>query len=180
MPDKSHVRFVTEVMTSRNPHLSEPDTEGEYADGKYKTEATADEGFTERFQAVIKSVKDKHFTGKNPIMLPWRETEDGAVAFVFRSPKKQPILTDAKGNPLSAGIVISDGSLIRITGVIAPWEAGLKRGLALWPDAVRVIRLGDGFDAAAAFGPAEDGFDVTKYAPWCGHTDCRFNRLQSR
>ena len=45
MADKKfkYVPFVTEVMTARYPKLSEPDTKGEYADGKYKTEATADE-----------------------------------------------------------------------------------------------------------------------------------------
>ena len=168
MADKKfkYVPFVTEVMTARNPHLSEPDTEGDYADGKYKTEATADGDYTERFQAVIKSVKDKHFAGKKGTWLPWKETVEGAVAFLFKSPNNQLLLTDAKGNPIKTGIIISGGSLIRIAGVIAPWEKGQMRGVSLWPYAVRVIRLVEDFDAAAAFGPAEDGFDVTTYAPW--------------
>jgi hypothetical protein len=59
-----YVPFVTEVMTARNPKLSEPDTEGEYADGKYKTEATADASYTEAFKQTIQAVTNKCFAGK--------------------------------------------------------------------------------------------------------------------
>jgi hypothetical protein len=154
-----YVPFVTEVMTARYPKLWEPDTKGEYADGKYKTEATADEDYTERFQEEIQAVADTYFAGKKNVHLPWKETKEGAVAFSFASPKKKPELVDAKGNALCPGIIIRDGSLIRIAGLIAAWEKGAKRGVSLWPDAVRVIKLAEGFDASAAFGASEDGFD---------------------
>ena len=78
---------------------------------------------------------------------------------------KKPQLTDAKGKALKAGTIIRGGSLIRIAGVIAAWEKGAKRGVSLWPDAVRVIKLSEGFDANAAFGAAEDGFDADEYEP---------------
>lgn len=167
-----HVPFVTEVMTARYPKLSEPDTKGEYADGKYKTEATADEDYTERFKAEIRAVIDQHFAGKKNVHAPWKETKEGAIAFNFQSPSKKPELMDAKGNPLKAGIVIYGGSRIRISGVIAVWQKGAKHGVSLWPDAVRVIKLAerldasapfcgpdDRFDASRAFGPPEDGYD---------------------
>lgn len=161
MTDKTfkYVPFVTEVMAARDPKLSEPDTEGDFADGKYKTEATADEDYTERFQKEIQVVIDRHFAGKKNVHAPWKETKEGTIAFNFKSPNKQPLLTDAKGALLKAGIIIRSGSLIRISGVIAAWEKGVKRGVMLWPDAVRVIKLADGFDASAPFGPPEDGFD---------------------
>jgi hypothetical protein len=167
MADKKfkYVPFVTEVVTARYPKLSEPDTKGEYADGKYKTEATADEDYTERFQEEIQAVADTYFAGKKNVHLPWKETKEGAIAFNFKSPKKKPQLTDAKGKALKQGTVIRGGSLIRIAGVIAAWEKGAKRGVSLWPDAVRVIKLSEGFDANAAFGAAEDGFDADEYEP---------------
>ena len=173
MPDKKfkYVPFVTEVMTARYPKLSEPDTSGEYADGKYKTEATADEDYTERFQAEIQAVIDLHFAGKKHVHAPWKETKEGAIAFNFKSPSKKPELTDAKGNPLKADIVIHDGSLIRVSGLIAAWQKGAKHGVSLWPDAVRVIKLANSFEvsepnccpswnfnASRAFGPPEDGY----------------------
>ncbi|MET4349020.1 hypothetical protein [Bradyrhizobium sp. RT9a] len=71
----------------------------------------------------------------------------------------KPELVDAKGNPLRQGIIIRGGSLIRIAGVIVTWGKGGIRGVSLWPDAVRVIKLAPGF--AAAFGPPEEGFDGT-------------------
>ncbi|MCL2714600.1 MAG: hypothetical protein FWD68_08495 [Alphaproteobacteria bacterium] len=167
MADKQakYIPFVTEVMTARYPKLSEPDTKGEYADGKYKTEATADENYTERFQAEIMKVIEANFAGKKSVHAPWKETQDGSIAFTFKSPKKKPLLMDSKGKPLPAGATIRGGSLIRIAGVIAAWEKGAKRGVSLWPDAVRVIRLAEGFDASNVFGAAEDGFDGAEYEP---------------
>jgi hypothetical protein len=167
MADKKfkYVPFVTQVMTARYPKLSEPDTKGEYADGKYKTEATADEAYTEAFQEEIQKVIDTYFAGKKNVHAPWKETKEGAIAFNFKSPKKKPQLTDSKGKPLPKGAVIRGGSLIRIAGVIAAWEKGAKRGVSLWPDAVRVLKLAEGFDASAAFGAEEDGFDADEYEP---------------
>jgi hypothetical protein len=167
MADKKfkYVPFVTEVMTARYPKLSEPDTKGEYADGKYKTEATADEAYTETLQEKCQEVADTYFAGKKNVHLPWKETKEGAIAFNFKSPKKKPQLTDSKGKALKQGTTIRGGSLIRIAGVIAAWEKGTKRGVSLWPDAVRVIKLSEGFDANAAFGAGEDGFDADEYEP---------------
>ncbi|MGO3931216.1 hypothetical protein [Rhodopseudomonas pseudopalustris] len=151
--------FVTEVMTAREVHLTEPDTEGEYADGKYKTEATACKEYTERLKAEIQAVADTHFARKKNVHLPWWKTKEGVIAFKFKSPRKQPKLTDAKGRLLNAGTVIRGGTQLRIAGVIAAWEKGEKRGVSLFPDAVRVIKLSEDFDPCAAFGPPEDGFD---------------------
>jgi hypothetical protein len=167
MADKKfkYLPFVTEVMTARYPKLSEPDTKGQFADGKYKTEATADEDYTERLQETIQGYADEHFAGKKNVHLPWKELDDGTIAFNFKSPKKKPMLSDSKGKPLKAGISIRGGTLLRIAGVIAAWEKGAKRGVSLWPDAVRVIKLSEGFDASAAFGAGEDGFDADEYEP---------------
>ncbi|WP_234685094.1 hypothetical protein [Bradyrhizobium monzae] len=71
------------------------------------------------------------------VYLPVKKAKDGAIVFVFKSPKKQPELVDAKGNALGQGIIIRGGSLIRITGVMALWEKGGIRAVSLWPDAVR-------------------------------------------
>ncbi len=124
MSDKKfkYASFVTEAMTARNPKLSEPDTVGEYADGKYKTEAIAAESFRAAFQEKIQAVADEYFAGKKNVHLPWKETKEGAIAFNFKSPKKKPRLVDAKGVDLKLGIIIHSGSMIRIAGVIAAWE----------------------------------------------------------
>ncbi len=164
MADRNYqyVTFVTQVMTARAPKLLEPDTRGEYADGKYKTEATASEAYTQKLQGDILAVAHRYFGRKKNVRLPWRETKEGAIAFNFKSPKKKPELTDSKGKPLKVGTRICGGSLIRIAGVIAPWGKGTVCGVSLWPDAVRVIKLAEGFHASAAFGVAEDGFDADR------------------
>jgi len=58
---------------------------------------------------------------------PWKETKEGAIAFIFKSPGKKPELMDAKGNPLRAGIVIYDGSLIRIAA--SSWHGRKDRSV---------------------------------------------------
>ena len=113
MADKQfkYVEFVTEIMIASNHvHLSKPDTEGEYADGKYKTYATADESFTEKFQELTQKVANDTFPGKQGVHMPWTDTNEGGTAFIFKSPKNPPRLTDAKGNPLTPDIVIRKGS----------------------------------------------------------------------
>ena len=169
----NYIPFVTERMVARHPQLNEPDTEGEYADGKYKTEALAlEDGYTARFQAEIRAFAEASFPGKkgvptgsegfcsdNVVLLPWGEAKAGVISFRFKAPKKKPELVDAKGKALKEGTTIRGGSIIRIAGVIAAWEKGSKRGVSLWPDAVRVIKLSEGFDASRAFGGPEDGYD---------------------
>jgi len=153
------VPFVTERVVAREPHLAEPDTEGEYADGKYKTCGAAVEAdYCARFQSEIQAYATTCFPGKKHVHLPWRETAAGEIVFIFKAPKFKPELEDAKGKPLKAGVLIRGGSIIRIAGVIAAWEKGAKRGVSLWPDAVRVIKLSEGFDASKAFGGPEDGY----------------------
>lgn len=153
------VPFVTERVVAREPHLAEPDTEGEYADGKYKTCGAAVEAdYCARFQSEIQAYATTCFPGKKHVHLPWRETAAGEIVFIFKSPKKKPMLTDSKGKKLKEGTTIRGGSIIRIAGVIAAWEKGAKRGVSLWPDAVRVIKLSEGFDASKAFGGPEDGY----------------------
>ncbi|PYF01680.1 hypothetical protein BJ122_11987 [Rhodopseudomonas faecalis] len=155
-----YVQFVTEPMTARSPHLSEPETEGAFPDGKYKTDAIAvDEAYTKAFQAEIQKVAEANFPGKTITCLPWKETKEGDTAFVFKSPKKKPDLVDAKGQPLNNGVSICGGSIIRIGGLVAAWEKGRIRGVSLWLDAVRVLKLAETFKAASVFGPPEDGFD---------------------
>lgn len=156
-----YVPFATEIMEARAPHLSEPDTHGELSDGKYKTDATAPASFTQRFMEHIQALSDARFARKKDVHLPWKETKEGAIAFVFKSPKKKPELLDSKGAPLPNGVIIREGCLIRIAGVIAAWEKGPKRGMSLWPDAVRVIKLVEGSDASKLFGPPDDGFDAS-------------------
>ncbi|WP_041797957.1 hypothetical protein [Rhodopseudomonas palustris] len=165
MADKKfkYTACVTDVLTARNPNLSEPHTEGDFADGKYKTEAVASPEWTECFMRQVEGIISENF-GRKVSVRPWKKLEDGTVVLKFKSPKKQPVLTDAKGKPLPAGLIIKGGALIRITGVVALWEHGGKRGVSLWPDAVRVIKLPEVFDPCAAFGPPEDGFDSADYS----------------
>ncbi|MFX8856427.1 hypothetical protein ABTM81_19490, partial [Acinetobacter baumannii] len=73
-------------MTARYPRLSEPDTQGEYADGKYKTEATAGSDYTERLQDEIQRVAEANVPRKKHVHVPWRDTREGEIAFIFKSP----------------------------------------------------------------------------------------------
>uniref|UniRef100_E6VMK3 Uncharacterized protein n=1 Tax=Rhodopseudomonas palustris (strain DX-1) TaxID=652103 RepID=E6VMK3_RHOPX len=163
MADKKfqYKEFATEAMTARAPHLSTPHIFGEYADDKYKTMATAPTEYTARFQKEIQAVATAFFGRRKVVHMPWRKTKEGVITFNFKSPKKTPQLMDSRGTPLPQGITIRDGSLIRIAGVMACWQKGAICGVSLWPDAVRVIKLVEGFDASKSFGPPDEGYTAS-------------------
>ena len=157
-----YVPFVTGPLAARYPNLSEPDTGREYSDDKYKTEAIDAEGHEGEVEKVIAQVKkvakDNFGADAKKALMPFKD-KDGVTILKFKSPKKKPQLTDAKGVKLPADRKVGGGSIIRIAGSIAPWKKGSKFGVSLWPDAARVLKLVEGRDYNEAFGD-DDGFDV--------------------
>lgn len=165
-----YVPFMTGRMVLRFPKLSKPDVGGEYSDGKYKSEAfyeseTDTAKFKKEIEAAAKQafpeLSDKEF---KKLHFPWKtvtrskDDDEEIEVFSFKSPKKKPLLQDAKNKAIPKDAVISGGSEGRFAGVIAAWEKGSKRGVSLWPDAVRVLKLVEG--GFQGFGAEEDGFDA--------------------
>lgn len=127
------VKYISPWATARFPKLDKPDTEGKYADGKYKTDVIYDEADIERERAkMIEAAKKllpnvpiaevklpiKEFFRKN------KETnEKTSDGWGFRCKSKNvPFIWDSKKNKLPKGAVIGGGSEIRVAGALAPYS----------------------------------------------------------
>lgn len=120
------------------PKISKPDTYGPKADGKYKTDISfTDPKRSAAFKAgLIKKAKEllpKVKTPKYPFKIN-AETEE--ITFRLAS-KFQPLVFDAKNNPLPDGVLIGGGSILNIIGAFN----GYDDRLSLYLNAVQVIKL---------------------------------------
>jgi hypothetical protein len=149
------IRFVTPVGVAVYPKISEPDTKGKYADGKYKT----DVDFGDHTDALIKKFEDAAKAWGAPMNLPVVEQKDkdkkptGKRLIRFKS-KYRPAVFDAKKNPLPENMVIGGGSEIRIDCTLFPYTEG-KGGVALRLGPVQVANLVEGGEGAANFDEME-------------------------
>lgn len=178
MAKHESIPFLTPWLTARFPKISKPDTKGQYADGKFKTDAVPldDEGL----KVLEKALKDaaKHFWPKEsdvslPIMDFYANKEDKAAKKVEArgirlKSKYKPAVFDSKKKKLPDSVAIGGGSIIRIATAIFPWSKKTKFkgeeveefGISLRLGDVQVRKLvefqaqGDG----SAFDEDEEGF----------------------
>lgn len=164
--------FTTPIGVARFPKISKPDTTGEYADNKYKTDlvlsddelkainaqlvAFAKEKFSaDEVKAIvgtdnwpIKSVKDK-------------ETKEVTKCIRFKS-KRKPLIVDAHKNKIPDTVEIMGGSKVRI-GYVPSTYTSPKKGVNLYLNAVQVIELVQGFDVNDFEDyDGEDAYDATE------------------
>jgi hypothetical protein len=156
---------VSPVGYARTAFLSKPDTHGDYSDGKFKVElvpADADAVTVEsKFQEAAKALLRPN--GRNQPRFPIRTMKDGDIAFLFKS-KVRPEVVDAYLNPVGPDIQIAPGSIVRVAGVLAPYEKGTLRGITAYMDAVQVIQLKPPHTIAkTVFSLVKGGFNVMEH-----------------
>jgi DNA-directed RNA polymerase len=160
MANDKYVNFATPKGVARYPKIIEPDTKGEYADNKHKTELVLSAEDTKSFRQQALAAAKQLLPGvKNP-KIPFKSSPDkktGEVveSFIFKSTKK-PLILDAKKNRINPKN-IGAGSVLKIGGSFAAYEKGPNKGITAYLDAVQVIELKEGFDASALFNE-EDGY----------------------
>ena len=165
MAKGTYINFVTPKGVARFPKLDQPDTKGEYADNKYKTEIVLSEADTKAFKAKALEAAKQLLPGvKNPrIPIKVKETKDGetVTSFIFKrhADKGKPALFDAKRAPVN--VKVGGGSVIKVGGSFAAYEKGANKGITAYLDAVQIIELKEGFDARSMFSD-EDGFEASE------------------
>ena len=150
--------ITTPIGDLRYPKLSEPDTKGEYADGKYKTEITFNTINTALVKKEMEACAARMFPGAKNVKIPMKTAKDGTVSFIFKS-KNKPMLVDAKKQKIPAGVNIGGGSTGRVHGSLAKYEKGPNKGITAYLSAVQVIELQEGGGSISAF-DVEDGFEA--------------------
>lgn len=152
---------VLPVGTLRYPKISAPDTKGQYADGKYKTEVVLDDEDLKAIKKILQDAAKELLPDVKAPHLPIRtDKKDGTQSIMLKSQKK-PLVIDSKKNKLPEGTQIRGGTRARIAYTLTQWE----KGISLWLECVQVVELAEGFNIDK-MSEIDGGYE----APACGDT----------
>jgi Protein of unknown function (DUF2815) len=155
------VSFVTPFGTLRYPKVSEPDTRGEYADGKFKTDivfSDADYAIVEKaIKAAAKELMPDAKSLKLPLYTEWEEGKGIRLKSGYR-----PAVFDTKNVKLAETVLIGGGTVARIAAVIFPYTKGANKGISIRLGKVQVKELVEykGGADSSPFDTVEDGFSA--------------------
>jgi hypothetical protein len=172
------VPFISPFGIANWPYLSKADERFPTKDGKplFKSGIVFDDADLKEFSKFLQKTGEE-LHGDTPFVLP-------IVEFYTDKTKKElqgkgvrvksvrkPLIFDAKKQPIPADKVIGGGSIIRVAGIIQPYESTEKVrvdgklettkvfGLTLYVDQVQVRKLVAGRSQEAVFGEDEGGFE---------------------
>lgn len=189
-PKKPFRKITTQKCIAAFAYVNEPDTEGKFADGKFKiTMKWEKDQDISALETAINEVAAESFPDIDPsdIKLPLKDGDesekDDYQGFITATAKTKdrPKLIDAKRNPLPAKVKIFSGDVVKVAVTVAGYESTEKvvekvngkrvektekvYGVTLYLDAVQLIEKnnGTGGNAASRFDD-EDGFDGSEHS----------------
>jgi len=120
---------VTPFGVARYPKISNPDTKGQYADNKFKTDLLIDEDEVAEVRIVLEEAALTFWPDQDDVAFPLKEffadkekTKSEGMGLVLKS-QYRPAVFDAKKKALPEGVKIGGGSVIRVASSIYPWES---------------------------------------------------------
>lgn len=158
------VTFTTPIGVARYPKISQPDTTGDYADNKYKTDVVFSDADLKVLKAkMVEFAKAELPDVSNPD-LPIREKKDKetgeVITFVRFKSARKPLIIDAKKNRVPDNVTIGGGSKIRIGGTLNAYKKGANKGVNIYLNAVQVIELQQGFSVDDFEDYEGEGYEV--------------------
>lgn len=147
------IKFVSPFGTAQYPHLSSPDTQGKFADNKYKTKLVKPAGDPEAqaFKATIdNAAREIHGAKGDKLYKPYVEDEDSnTITFNFKT-QYAPAIFDSKNQQVKERV--GAGSVLRVSGVFVEYEKGITAQI----NQVQVRELNGA--GVSHFDTIEDGF----------------------
>lgn len=175
---KTYTKTVVGAGSAAFVHLAEPDTEGEYADNKYKITLLIDKDSpeAERFEKLCKKAGADEFPKAKSVKLPLRDGDEkeqehfhGKYMLTAKT-KKQPTTVDGKKQKVPADL-IKPGDIVKVSVTLNPCKVSGKPTVALWLNGVQLIeKVNNGFDAADDF-DEEEGFEYEGDSSSSGSSD---------
>lgn len=164
------ITFITPVGTAKYPHITEADTTGKFADGKFKTQLIVPKAEAQAFIDQIQEVIKSELPSLKDPKLPYKGDDDGNIVFVTKSKFKPLIFDGSKREVKGLAGRLAGGSKLRVAGQFFAYDTGMS----LQMKQVQVLEMVDG--ASAMFDEAEGSFDASEYdssdaAPTFGGTD---------
>lgn len=152
----SKLKFKTPNGTAQWPWFTVPDTQFD-PEGKYKTDLLMKEADAKPLMSQCKEIFVEEFGEKalNAAKWPFKvDKENGTVTFRIKSTNK-PIMYDGNGDKINDVINVGTGSIIKVAGTAATYNAGGSTGVTMYLDAVQIIELEE-YTGGAKF-EKEDG-----------------------
>lgn len=174
-------KVVFPVGTAGFSYLNKPDTEGQYADNKFKTEVVFDEIPTMRMYAdgawttvtaeqVVKKaiavdgrkaqsqIRSFLVDGDEKLDKDGNPKEDYAGKYVINAKSKfKPAQVDTSREPLDESTSIYGGDRIKVSATALPYPpTGIIKGVALQLRAVQLVEKMNSRDAADDFDCGDD------------------------
>ena len=165
-------KLATTVGMAHYTYLDQPDTEGQYADGKFKITVSfaADDPFVAKLEEQIAKLAAEHWGDAIPrkanmLLKDDQDTPNEAFAgrvFFRAKSAKQPPMVDAKNAPIPSNVKIFSGDLVRVGITLAVYD-GAQKGVTAYLDAVKLIEkrgsTGGSTNAASLFGE-DEGYEA--------------------
>lgn len=178
------ISLVLPKATAVYPKVHRPDTEGQYATGKFQTQLAWDEWELDKLEAaVIEAAKLKWGDDvdldevKRPYKLPEDQTKEAFEGKITAtvSTKYKPDVVDSKKKKLPKGVEVKGGDLIKCAVVLFAYESTEKiregkktvtvtvQGVSLQLSAVMLVEKRSGGGGASMFDEEEGGFDSSEF-----------------
>lgn len=146
--------ITTPIGIARFPHITKPDTEGKYADNKYKVNLVLTKNEIAEFKKKLSSlfeITDKH-------KLPFgTDKKDESIVYLVTKNDKKPALFDKDkiDLPVDTNVKIRSGAKLRLIVEAYPWKAAGNVGISLKLMSVQIISL---TEPVPEFDVIEDGY----------------------
>jgi DNA-directed RNA polymerase len=135
------IKYVSPKGVACYPRLTQPDTKGEYADGKYKVDLEIDEATYKVQKKIIDAAIKELMEGKKAEYPPIFEKNERY--YIRAKSKFRPVILDASNREINVendeDFYIRGGSEIRISGKLFAH----KKGVSLQLKKVQVISLAE-------------------------------------
>lgn len=161
-------KLVTAKGLAHFAYIDKPDTEGQYADGKFKITLSFPEGheFLDTLTAKVEELIKQQWGASppanfnNPIRIGSETNMDSMAGRVFIRAKsnKAPVVVDSQKQALPADVTVFGGDTVKVALTLAVYDTPTIKGITAYLDAVQLIeKRSAGTQGADMFG-VEDGF----------------------
>lgn len=133
MAKQETIQWLTPWFVARFPKISKPDTEGKFADGKFKTDGVFEDAATlKEAEKILTAAGKKFWPDADEVYIPVKDffaNKDDKKAKkkqargISLKSKRRPAVFDCSKprKKLPESLVIGAGSVIRVDARIAPW-----------------------------------------------------------
>lgn len=150
------IKIKTPFGIAVYPKISQPDTYGDFADGKFKTKLEFDGSDLARVRKQLTDIAAELLPKVKRPKLPIQTLPDGREVLIAKTKNRPPVF-DTRNNPIPKKVGIGGGSIIRIECTVGTYPKGNPTGINLYLNSVQVKKLVE-YTPGGHFDEVDDGY----------------------